>query len=805
MAVQVTFSRSSDWDHGFVGAVLVNAGQALAGWTIGFDAAFVIDNIWGAEVVSQADGRVLVRNAPWNADVAAAGSISFGFTATTGGSVPDPTAWRLQAPGIVLPEPPGFVTLPPPGVDIADVTVSEADGRALFRISLTHAATGPVTVSYATEAGTARAGSDFVAAMGSLTFAPGETSRLVAITLVNDAVLEGTERFTLRLTGATGGILRDAVGEATVVNDDGPRISVADASVLERNGGQTSLSFTVTLSEASTKAVLVRYASADGSARVGEDYLAASGTLRFEPGQTSRTVVVKVLGDKLIEADETVLLRLFDLVRGVLADDTALGTIRNDDLPRLMTADAVTVTEGDPGAVGLVGVLSTAGREIVDETGAAVRIAAVNWFGLETTSFAPHGLHVRNWREMMDQMAELGFNAIRLPFSAEAIQKGGTPNGIDFNLNPDLAGLSPLQIIDRIVDHAGEIGLRIILDHHRSSAGNGPNGNGLWYEGEYTTVRWVKMWEDLATRYAGNPTVIGADLHNEPHGANWQSWARAAEIAGNAVLAKNPDLLILVEGVAQHNGAHYWWGGNLAGAQDRPILLSQPDKLVYSPHDYPNSIYPQPFFHTADFPDNLPAIFDSMWGYLWRDGTAPVLVGEFGSRLTDPRDQAWMDKITGYLGGDTNGDGVRDVAGAGVSYAWWSWNPNSGDTGGILGDDWRTVDAGRIAALAPILPDVAQPARQAVFTVSLTAPGVAPVVVDWQTMPGTADETDYVAAQGTLVFAPGETSKTVAIALRADDVAEGTEWFRLALSDPFGATIADGNGIARIFDDDWVV
>ncbi|OYW08287.1 MAG: hypothetical protein B7Z53_05010 [Rhodospirillales bacterium 12-71-4] len=433
------------------------------------------------------------------------------------------------------------------------------------------------------------------------------------------------------------------------------------------------------------------------------------------------------------------------------------------------------MTEGDAGAHRMVGALSTRGAQIIDATGTAVQIAAVNWFGLETTSFAPHGLHLRNWQEMMDQMAGLGFNAIRLPFSAEAIQKGGTPSGIDFNLNPDLAGLTPIQIIDRIVAYAGEIGLRIILDHHRSSAGNGPNGNGLWHEGEYTTARWVRMWEGLAERYAGNPTVIGAELHNEPHGANWKSWAHAAEIAGNAVLAKNPDWLVLVEGVGEHNGEHYWWGGNLIGARDRPVVLSAPDKLVYAPHDYPNSVYPQPFFYAADFPENLPAIFDRMWGYLAKEGIAPVLVSEMGSRLSDPRDVAWLDKLVAYLSGDTDANGVQDLAGPGLSYAWWSWNPNSGDTGGILADDWRTVLPAKIAALDPILPDPPGTLHRATFDVTLTAAPAEPVLVHWRTVPGSAGEADFVAAAGILIFEPGETRRSISIDLLADSVPEGTE------------------------------
>ncbi|NKC30697.1 Calx-beta domain-containing protein [Falsiroseomonas selenitidurans] len=797
MAVQVGFARTSDWGLGFVGQVTLTPDTALNGWTLSFAAGFTIDNIWGAELVSQSGGITTLRNAGWNGVVAAGGTLGFGFTASPGGSVADPAGWTLGGQVVAPPA--------PPLVSVADTTAWEAAGVALFQVSLSQASATPVTIHYATDPGTARAGRDYATATGSLTFAPGETSRSIAIALLDDSLPEGSEAFSLRLTEARGATLGDGVAAAVIQDDDGPRLSVGDATVVERHGGQVNLVFTVTLSEAAAQNVVFRYATADGTARAGEDYLAASGSMTIAAGTTSRTVTVKVLGDRVTEADETLFLRLSDPVRGVLADAEGLGSIRNDDLPRLLIADSPAVTEGDAGAHRMVGALSTRGAQIIDATGTAVQIAAVNWFGLETTSFAPHGLHLRNWQEMMDQMAGLGFNAIRLPFSAEAIQKGGTPSGIDFNLNPDLAGLTPIQIIDRIVAYAGEIGLRIILDHHRSSAGNGPNGNGLWHEGEYTTARWVRMWEGLAERYAGNPTVIGAELHNEPHGANWKSWAHAAEIAGNAVLAKNPDWLVLVEGVGEHNGEHYWWGGNLIGARDRPVVLSAPDKLVYAPHDYPNSVYPQPFFYAADFPENLPAIFDRMWGYLAKEGIAPVLVSEMGSRLSDPRDVAWLDKLVAYLSGDTDANGVQDLAGPGLSYAWWSWNPNSGDTGGILADDWRTVLPAKIAALDPILPDPPGTLHRATFDVTLTAAPAEPVLVHWRTVPGSAGEADFVAAAGILIFEPGETRRSISIDLLADSVPEGTEWFKVELSTPVGATIADGNGIARITDDDWIV
>jgi chitinase len=798
MAAQFGFLRTSDWGVGYVGQVTITADVALNGWTLAFDAPFGIDSIWGADIVSQQGGRTLVRGTSWNATAPAGGSLSFGFT-TAQAFGADPTGFILAGPAQEALPPPA-----PPSVSVADVVVSESGLFAVFTLTLSHAATSEVSVRFATAEGSARAGLDFTALSGGVTFAAGETGRQVRVALANDALIEQSESFGLRLTAATGASIADGSAVATVIDDDAPRIAVSDARRVEGNSGQAGMTFIISLDRAATSTVAVQYTTVDGTALAGADYTARSGTISFAAGQTQKTITVAILGDRLVEADETLLLRLSNPTRAVLADAEGTGTIVNNDLPKLSVHDALAVTEADPdaGAAGLVGVLSTRGGDIIDATGAAVKIAAVNWFGMEGTTFAPHGLHTRNWQDMMDQMKEVGFNAIRLPFSAQAVLDGGTPNGIDFHLNPDLAGLSPLQIMDAIIDYAGEIGLRIILDHHRSSAGNGPNGNGLWTEGAYTTARWIGMWEDLAARYAGNPTVIGADLSNEPHGASWSAWAGAAEAAGNAALAKNPDWLIFVEGVGEHAGQHYWWGGNLMGAEDRPVVLSAPDKLVYSAHDYPNSVYPQSFFSSPDFPANLPAIFDRMWGYLWHEGTAPVLVGEFGSRLTDPKDLAWAQQIVAYMSGDIDADGDKDVAGPGASFAYWSWNPNSGDTGGILADDWRTVLASKVALLDPILPDAAAPPRQAAFEVTLSEPVTAAVTVNWRTAPGTANATDYVHASGVLTFLPGQSSRTILVDLVADDLVEATENFRLELFSAQGATIGDGLGIGRILDDD---
>jgi endoglucanase len=271
------------------------------------------------------------------------------------------------------------------------------------------------------------------------------------------------------------------------------------------------------------------------------------------------------------------------------------------------------------------------------------------------------------------------------------------PNGIDYGKNPDLKGLTSLQVLDKLVEQAGKRGIRIILDNHRTTPGGGPEGNGLWYTADYPESRWIDDWKMLAARYKGNPTIVGMDLRNEPHGdACWgcgdpaKDWRLAAEKAGNAILSVNPDLLIIVEGVNNFDGQSTWWGGNLMGAKQYPVQLSIPDRLVYSPHEYPESVSYQSWFGDASFPNNLPGIWDRYWGYLLDDHIAPVMIGEFGTRYETDRDKQWLQKISAY------------IKQKGVSWTYWSLNPNSGDTGGLLADDWQSVKEEKQKVLAAI-------------------------------------------------------------------------------------------------------
>ena len=291
-------------------------------------------------------------------------------------------------------------------------------------------------------------------------------------------------------------------------------------------------------------------------------------------------------------------------------------------------------------------------------------MTGVNWFGAETGNYSPHGLWSRNYKDMLDQMASLGYNTLRLPYSNQLFDPGVKPNSIDAVAEPGPARACPAcRCSTRSSAYAGTKGMRVILDQHRPDSGA---QSPLWYTSAYPESRWLSDWTMLAQHYKGNTTVIGADLHNEPHSSRVAA-ARAGaaatprptggwppNAAGNAVLAANPDWLVIVEGVDCVSGTGDpqcgWWGGNLSGARQFPVRLSKPDKLVYSAHEYATSVFAQPWFSDPSFPANLPALWDHFFGYLQKQNIAPVLLGEFGTTLADPRDKTWLQELMKYAG-----------------------------------------------------------------------------------------------------------------------------------------------------------
>jgi endoglucanase len=350
------------------------------------------------------------------------------------------------------------------------------------------------------------------------------------------------------------------------------------------------------------------------------------------------------------------------------------------------------------------------------------RLTGVNWFGFETGNYVAHGLWSRDYKSVLRQIRDLGFNCIRIPWCNAMLNK--TPDSIQINaygvdaytketgLNLDLEGLTSLEVLDKIIDEAANQGLYIILDNH-SRAADGYMNETLWYTASCPESKWISDWCMLITRYKNKPNVVGADLNNEPHGntgtgmkppATWgynatgagdTDWKAAAERCGAAILKVNPDILIIVEGVEQYKEETYWWGGNLTGVKDYPITAIPAGNLVYSPHEYGSGVFNQSWFSDANFPNNLQAIWDQKFYFIKKQNIAPLLFGEFGIKESEAANTAsvdykWLTTLMKYMGKE-------------CSWTFWCMNPNSGDTGGILKEDWVSVNTAKYNILKPYL------------------------------------------------------------------------------------------------------
>lgn len=239
-----------------------------------------------------------------------------------------------------------------PALSAGNVTVGESDGSAVVPVTLSDSSARTITVSYATADDSAQAGSDYESSSGTLTFAPGETTKDVHVPISDDSLNEPDEKFTLELSNPVEATVDHGTGVVTIADDDAaPSVSIADTSVAEGSGGTTNATFPVTLSAPSGKTVTVDAHTVDGSATAPDDYSARNVTLTFAPGETSKDVTVPIVADYASEADETFQVALGSEANASVARREATGTVRNDDdVPGISVGD-VRVVEATGSAV----------------------------------------------------------------------------------------------------------------------------------------------------------------------------------------------------------------------------------------------------------------------------------------------------------------------------------------------------------------------------------------------------------------------------------------------------------------------
>ncbi len=222
-----------------------------------------------------------------------------------------------------------------PGVQFGAPTysVNESAGSAIITATLNSVSGVTATVNFATSDGTATAGSDYTAATGTLTFAPGQTNRTFTVPILNDLLVEPTESLTVTLSAPSNAALGVPNSTSVSIADDDIYPTVQfNTNNYQVNENAGTAAITVTLSASYPLTATVNFATSDGTATAGSDYTAVTGTLTFAPGQTSRTFGVPIINDLFKEPNETLNLILSGAGNAVLGlPNPATLTIVNDD------------------------------------------------------------------------------------------------------------------------------------------------------------------------------------------------------------------------------------------------------------------------------------------------------------------------------------------------------------------------------------------------------------------------------------------------------------------------------------------
>jgi hypothetical protein len=658
-----------------------------------------------------------------------------------------------------------------PTLSINDVTLAESAGQAAFTVSLSAASGWTVTVNYATQNNTAIAGSDYTATTGTLTFAPGETSKTVPVPVIDDANSESDEVFFVFLSGASNAGYADSQGQATILDDDSPLVSVSDVTVTEGNSGTVDATFAVTLSKPWTSSVTVDWNTTDGTAVAGSDYTAASGSLTFAPGETSKTFTVGVRGDTTDEPDETFTVNLSNPANATIGDGVGFGTITDDDAAPTLAINDVSVLESAGQAAFTVSLSAASGWTVTVNyaTQDSTAVAGSDYTATAgTLTFAP--------------------GETTKTVSVPVIDDAAVENDEAFFVN--LSGASNAGIADSqgqatIVDDDPPL---MSISDATVTEGNSGTTDATF------TVTLSKPWTAPVTvgwATADGTAVAGSDYTAETGSLTFApgETTKAITVAVRGDTTDEPDEMFLVNLSNPSNATIT--DGQGAGTitdDDAPPTLSIIDVTVSESAG------------SAAFTVSLSAAsgwtvavnyttqdFTAVAGsdYTATSGTLTFAPGETSKTVsvpvTDDANQENDESFFLNLSGATNA-GIADSQGKAT----------------ILDDDPPLVSVNDVSVTEGDSGSVT-----ATFTVTLSKPGNTSVWVDWASANGTATAgVDYTAAHGTLVFSPGQTSKTLSVTVLGDLRTEADETFLVNLSNVSGGAVADGQGVGTILDDD---
>ena len=675
---------------------------------------------------------------------------------------------------------------PVPVLSVNDVSVPEGNSgttTATFTVTLSAASGKTVTFDWATTAGTASAGVDYVAASGSKTIAAGLTNTTIGITVNGDVVDEANENFGITLSTPGNATIGDGSGVATITDDDAaPTLSINDVTVTEGNAGTTTATFTASLSSVSSNPVSFDWTTAPGSATAGTDYVAANGTSKtIAAGSTTTTFTVTVNGDTVDEANETYGITLSNPGNATIADGSGLGTITDDDAAPTLSVNDVTITEGNAGttmATFTVTLSTASGQAVMFDwaTSAGSATAGADFVtasgsktvsaGSTTTTFS-----VTVNGDVMDEIDETFGITLSNPGNATIADGSGLGTITDDDAAPTLS-------VDDLSVNEGDAGTTTATFTVTLSAASSKTVTFDWATsaGSATASTDYVATSGSKTVAAGTATAtLTVTVNGDTLDELDETFGVALSNPGNATIADGSgvgtitdddavptlsvdDVSLPAEGNVGTTTATFTVTLSAASGRTISVNWTTADDMAIQPDDYVASSGPLTF---------VAGDTSETFGVTVKGDIIAELDETFRVVLTNPSNA-----------------GLADPQGIGT----------------ITDDELLPV----IDIDEPSIVEGQSGTSMVTFNIILSHPStLAPVTVDWTTTPGTASAgSDYVAASGTVIFAPMDFAETVSIIVKGDGTFEGDETFGLDLSNATGAPIGDPEGIATIANDD---
>jgi hypothetical protein len=660
---------------------------------------------------------------------------------------------------------------------IADASPVVEGNAASFIVTLSAPASGSATVNYATANGTATAPGDYTAVTnGTVSFSAGQSTKTVTITTVDDSLDENDETFFVNLSNPTGGIgIADGQGQGTITDNDlPPSISIADASVTEGQTGQKNLNFTLTLSTASGRTVWIDYATADGSAVAGADYVAASGSLSIAAGQTAKTVAVKIIGDSVPEGNEVFNVNLSDNAANpgtvTIADGQAVGTIIDDDQAGNFQFFAANYTASEAAATATIKVTrvnGSAGGVSVDyvlSNGSAQLGADVTGSSTGRLSFAAYSslatFSIPIVRDAIDEPNETLVLRLTNPIGFMAAL--GTPNTAVLTITDnDAGGKFQWNLANYNVKES--VGQAVLTVRRVGGTAEGASvdyatsdGSATLADGDYTqTSGTLTFGAGAAMRTIALP--INSDT--APEGAesftvalgNPQGGSSLGTITTTKVNVADDDLtavyfdkLVYSVGEATKNALiSVRRSGNVTGSST--VQYQTADGTAAQPGDY-----------------------------LSASGTLTFLPNQLLKTFPVP-----------IVNDQTIGEGPENVRLSLLNPTGATLGTQDGSPAGEVVLNINENDGAQVVEFVKGAYSVLETAPKVVLSVVRKGGTAGTVTVDYATVDGSATQpADYTLTSGTLTFAPGQATKTVAVPILDDTDTEGAHDFFMNLSLP---------------------